>query len=139
MGAMATKKRTMSDSHKAALAVGRSESRAVSRYLQALDAQRPKRGRKRSIETVKARLAKIDQELPTVDPLNALNMRQERADLQRELDAAESKVDLGRLEDEFVKAAPGYSERKGISYSVWRDAGVPAAVLKRAGIGRGAA
>jgi hypothetical protein len=139
MGAMATKKRTMSESHKAALAVGRNESRAVSRYLQALEAQRPKRGRKRSIDNVKARLEKIDRDLPTTDPLNALNMRQERVNLQREINAAEAKVDLRRLEDEFVKAAPGYSERKGITYSVWRDAGVPAAVLKRAGIGRGAA
>jgi len=139
MGTMATKKRIMSDSHKAALAVGRSESRAVSRYLQALEAQRPKRGRKRTLDSVKARLAKIDKDLPTADAINALNMRQERVNLQREIDAAEAKVDMRRLEDEFVKAAPGYSKRKGIAYSVWRDAGIPAAVLKRAGIGRGAA
>ena len=42
------------------------------------------------------------------------------------------------LEDEFVDAASGYSQRKGISYTAWRELGVPASVLKRAGIGRGA-
>ena len=30
-----------------------------------------------------------------------------------------------------------YAERKGISYASWRDVGVPAATLKRAGISRG--
>ena len=34
-------------------------------------------------------------------------------------------------------AAKGYSERKGISYAAWREAGVPAATLKAAGISRG--
>ena len=34
----------------------------------------------------------------------------------------------------FVEAAAPYGERKGISYKAWREVGVPAAVLKRAGI-----
>jgi hypothetical protein len=37
-----------------------------------------------------------------------------------------------------VKAARDYGQRKGISYAAWREAGVDAAVLKKAGIGRGA-
>ena len=34
--------------------------------------------------------------------------------------------------------AAAYGARKGISYSVWRKSGVPAAVLKKAGISRSA-
>ena len=43
-----TQTRTMSDDHKAALAEGRAQGRAVSRYLEALAANKPKRGRKRT-------------------------------------------------------------------------------------------
>lgn len=45
-------------------------------------------------------------------------------------------VDLARLEDEFVVHAGAYSDTKGLSYSAWREIGVPAAVLKRAGLSR---
>ena len=38
----------MTDEHKAALAQGRSEGRAVRDYLDALRANKPKRGRKRT-------------------------------------------------------------------------------------------
>ena len=48
----------------------------------------------------------------------------------------DDKVDLTELEMEFVKAARGYSERRGISYAAWREAGVSASVLKQAGITR---
>ncbi len=127
----------MSDQHKAALAEGRNESRSVSNYLKALESSRPKRGRKRTPESISKQLAKIDDQLQGANPLAALNLRQQRIDLQRELDSSGRTVDLGALEADFVKAAKGYSRRKGISYAVWRDAGVPADVLKKAGITRG--
>jgi hypothetical protein len=87
---------------------------------------------------MKKRMEKIDQELQTADPLHRLHLVQERLDLQNALEASSATVDLGALEDEFVAAARDYSERKGISYAAWREMGVSAAVLKRAGIGRGA-
>jgi len=129
-------KRAMSDEHKAALAAGREESRAVRRYLEALEAHRPKRGRKRTPDSVKKRLDRIEVELGTADPLKSLQLRQERKDLAAELAAAGQKVDITALERDFVKAAKGYTNRKGISYGVWREAGVDAAVLKKAGISR---
>ena len=46
--------------------------------------------------------------------------------------------DESALEEDFVVAAADYSERKGISYAAWREAGIDAAVLRRAGIRRGA-
>ncbi|MEJ7584778.1 MAG: hypothetical protein WKF43_12015 [Acidimicrobiales bacterium] len=131
------KKRLMSDDHKAALAEGRSQSRAVKNYLEALSATKPKRGRKRNPESMRSRLTEIDQELPAADPLTALNMRQERIDLRSELNSLSTKVDIKGLEDDFVQAAKGYGLRKGIGYGVWREAGVPVEVLKRAGVSPG--
>ena len=40
------------------------------------------------------------------------------------------------LENDFVRVAKSFSERKGISYKAWREVGVPARVLKLAGIHR---
>jgi hypothetical protein len=128
----------MSQAHKDALAVGREEGRAVRRYLEALDAHRPKRGRKRNQETIQRRLQQVDEKLETADPLTRVQLVQERMDLQVELAAKDAQVDLAALEESFVKAAKNYSDRKGISYAAWREAGVDAGVLRRAGIRRGA-
>lgn len=126
----------MSDSHKAALAEGRTQGRAVRRYLDALEAHKPKRGRKRTPDSMKKRLDRIEEELQGADALKRLQLRQERLDLEHELAAATNKIDLASLEQEFVASAKPYSERKGISYFAWREAGVPAATLKAAGISR---
>ncbi|MBV8982025.1 MAG: hypothetical protein JO086_14070 [Acidimicrobiia bacterium] len=128
----------MSDTHKAALAEGREQGRAVRRYLEALEAHKPRRGRKRTPESMQKRLATIEEKLPDADPLTRLQLVQERMDLQRQLDAADSTVDLQELEDEFVKAAADYSRRKGITYAAWRELGIDPAVLRRASIRRGA-
>jgi len=56
---MATKASSMSDEHKQALAQGRMESKVVRDYLEALRSAKPKRGRKRSPESIQKRLAKI--------------------------------------------------------------------------------
>lgn len=126
----------MSDAHKAALAEGRNQGRSVRRYLEALDAHKPKRGRKRTPESMEKRLKRIDAELVSADPLKRLQLIQERLDLTAERDAANETVDLSGLEGEFVAAAAAYSARKGISYAAWRELGVEPAVLKKAGIRR---
>jgi predicted DNA-binding protein len=129
-------KPAMSAEHKAALAVGREESRAVRRYLEALEAHKPKRGRKRTSEGIEARLEQIEDRLAAADPLTRVHLVQERINLQNELANKEEAVDLDALEDEFVASAKGYGERKGITYAAWRAAGVDANVLRRAGIAR---
>lgn len=132
-----TRKRTpMSNEHKAALAEGRDQGRAVRRYLEALDANKPRRGRKRSPESLKKRLAAIETEIASADPLKRVHLVQERSDLQQALEASASNVDIDQLEKDFVKAAAPYSERKGITHATWREVGVPAAVLEKAGITR---
>jgi hypothetical protein len=132
-----TRKRSMSADHKAALAEGRNQGRAVRRYLEALEAHKPKRGRKRTPDSIKKRLTKIEAEIADADPLKRIGLIQERMNLESELDTLEAGADLTDLEAEFVAAAKDYSERKGISYAAWREAGVPAATLSAAGIGRG--
>ena len=128
----------MSDQHKAALAEGRSQGRAVRNYLEALEATKPKRGRKRTPDSIKKRLDAIDAAIAEADKLTELKLRQERVNLERELEAGSVAVDLTALEKDFVAVANAYGQRQGITYQVWRDTGVPAAVLKKAGIGRGA-
>jgi hypothetical protein len=127
----------MSQEHKEALAAGREQSRAVKRYLEALDAHKPRRGRKRTKDSIQKQLEGIEAKLGGSDPLTRLNLLQERADLQSELNTEESGIDISSLEDDFVRVARGYGDRKGISYSVWREVGVESAVLKKAGITRG--
>jgi hypothetical protein len=133
----ARKRTPMSNEHKAALAEGREQGRSVRRYLEALEAHKPKRGRKRSPDSMKKRLAAVEAEIASADPLKRLHLVQERLDLQRALESSDTGVDIGALEKDFVKAAAPYSERKGISYSAWRELGVPASVLEKAGIPRG--
>ena len=128
----------MSDSHKAALAEGREQGRAVRRYLETIEAHKPKRGRKRTTESVEKRLATINAQINEADALTRLHLVQERMNLEAELAAAGNAVDIQGLEDEFVAAAAPYGSRKGITYAAWRHLGVDPAVLRRAGIKRGA-
>jgi uncharacterized protein YicC (UPF0701 family) len=126
----------MSDEHKQALAAGRAEGRSVRAYLEALESSRPKRGRKRTKDSISTRLEAIAAELEEADPLRRLQLAQEELDLTRELEAMDEAVDLDQLEQDFVKVAKSYAERKGISYAAFREVGVPASVLRDAGISR---
>lgn len=130
-------KNPLSKEHKAAMAVGRIEGRVVRDYLEALRNNKPKRGRKRTAETIQARLDAIEEELLEADPIDELRLIQERRNLTVELNSMGDGVDIAELEAEFINIAKSYSARQGISYSTWRDVGVGASVLKAAGIGRG--
>ena len=129
-------KTPMSDEHKAALAKGRAEGRVVRSYLEGLRSTKPKRGRKRTAESINARIDKIELELVSSDPLEELLLIQERRDLEVERDAMSNTIDMAALETEFVQVARSYSQSKKISYQSWRDVRVDASVLKQAGIRR---
>ena len=132
-----TKKAPMSDSHKEALAEGRNHARVVGRYLEALEANKPKRGRKRTADSVKKRLTAVTEELKDAAGLSRLNLLQERRDLEVELATMQAGTpDLSGLEKEFVRVAKAYSAKKKISYGAWREFGVPPETLKKAGITR---
>lgn len=129
-------KREMTQEHKDALAEGRRQGKAVRTYLEALEQHKPKRGRKRTSESIRKQLDKVNSSIENADAVRKLQLIQDRMDLEEELERTENKPDLRALEDDFVGAAKPYSERKRISYAAWRELGVEAAVLKRAGISR---
>ena len=114
------KKPTMTAEHKAKLAAGRNESRAVARYLEALEAHRPKQGRKRTSETVAKQLAATEASLKTATGIERLELLQRQRDLKAEAERLSEGVDLTALEAEFVKVAKSYGERKGITYGTDR-------------------
>jgi hypothetical protein len=125
----------MSAQHKAALAQGRREGRAVKQYLEAHGNRRP--GRPVTPERLRDKIAALESRITEeADPLKALEMRQERLDAEAALARAEATEDFAALEAAFIEHARSYSERKGISYSAWRESGVAAEVLRRAGIAR---
>jgi len=126
----------MSAEHKAALAKGRRESRAIKQYLEGLKSRRP--GRPVTPTTLKKRIDDLQSKISSeMDALKAVELRQARIVAEQALARAESAMDLADLEKGFVKNAKSYSNRKGISYAAWREAGVPAALLKEAGLSRG--
>jgi len=127
----------MSEEHKVALAAGRAQGKAVRDYLEALEGSKPKRGRPRTADVVRQQLDAIPKALEASDAVGRLQLIQKRIDLEAELQRLEgSTVDIKALEDAFVEVAAAYGKAKGISYSAWREIGVDAAVLKRAGISR---
>ncbi|MHB1488583.1 MAG: hypothetical protein ACYCZM_13720, partial [Acidimicrobiales bacterium] len=75
----------MTSEHKEALAIGREQSRAVRRYLEALEQNRPKRGRKRTPDSIERQLEAVVKSLKSADPLRRLNLVQKKRDLEAEL------------------------------------------------------
>jgi hypothetical protein len=123
----------MSQDHKDALAEGRKQSRAIKAYLGALQARKP--GRPVTKDSIESRLRRVNAQLATAsDPLKSVQLVQSRLELESQLAQIDTSVDLDALEGDFVAHAGAYSERKGISYTAWRQVGVPAATLKAAGI-----
>ena len=116
----------------------KAENKAVRDYLDVLVTGTPKRGRKRTPDSVKARISAIGEATADASATKRLGLVQERLDLEAELDAMTraGSVDMGSLEVGFIKAASSYGSRRGISYGAWREMGVSATTLKSAGIRR---
>jgi hypothetical protein len=125
---------SMSNAHKKALANGRNEGRIIREYLEIVEATKPKRGRRRTPESITKRLAVINAELKTADPVTKVRLIQERLNLRNELAGMKSKTEIVAAEARFIKVAKSFSERNDITYDAWREFGVGPAVLKRAGI-----
>jgi len=126
--------KTLSNSQKAAMAEGRREARIVECYLDSLERKQAQRGR-RSMAEIGLELDRLATEMKTASTIERLAMIQEREDLEREsLEVAPE--DDSELEAQFVAIARGYGDRKGISYSTWREIGVPKDILQTAGVPR---
>lgn len=123
----------MSQEHKDALAQGRLEARSIKAYLRALDSRRP--GRPVTKESLDKRLERVNGKLGDEnDPLKRIELLQSKLDLESALASVEDGANVDDLADNFVAYAKSYSDRKGISYTAWRQFGVPADVLRKAGI-----
>jgi hypothetical protein len=129
--------RTMSSAHKAALAEGRQVSAIVDRYLSALHVPK-QRGRKVSVASLQQRLADAEAKLKHASGVARLTAAQDVRDIKARLAsiASSGAQDIKSLEAAFVRVAKKFGEKRGIGYGAWRDAGVPAQVLKRAGVRR---
>ena len=124
----------MDAAHKKKLAQGRADARAVKGYLEFLEENKPRRGRRRTKESIDKRLTAIDAELNDASALGRLNLIQERMDLEAEREAMDQVVDGSELRADFVKAAARYARSKGISRSAFRQMGVDAKTLSEAGV-----
>jgi hypothetical protein len=128
--------RKMSDEHKAALAKGRAQGKAVRDYLAAIEQER-RPGRRQNRSTIEARIPEVQQAIDEEpDPAKRVDLIQKRLDLEQRLVECRTSPTSSALEQGFIESAAEYSERKGITYTAWREAGVPAAALKAAGIRR---
>jgi hypothetical protein len=126
----------MSDEHKAALARGRRESKAIKAYLEVISVPKRK-GRPVTPESLEAKIAGLDERIrDETNPLTRVDLIQARIDAQEALDQMTAVVDIDALEVGFVEYAASYSDRKGITWPAWREAGVSSGVLRAAGVKR---
>ena len=116
----------------------KTEVAAVRDYLKALEQNAPRRGRRRTPESVERQLAVLEGEMEGASVTKRLGLIQERIDLEADLEALQQagSVDLSALEAGFATHAAAYGGRRGISYAAWREVGVSSATLKSAGIRR---
>jgi hypothetical protein len=118
----------------------KSEVAAVRDYLKALEQNAPRRGRKRTAESIGRQLATLGGEMAEATVTRRLSLIQQRIDLEADLEAISqaTSVDLTALEAGFATYAAAYGGRRGISHAAWREIGVSSATLKSAGIRRSA-
>ena len=109
------------------------EAQIVKDYLNSLHHRSPLP----EIREPEAQLVKTEAALETeTDPLKRLALVQRRMDIAKYIDARFDETVLNDLRAQFIWVAKSYSNRKGISYTAWRDIGVPASILKEANIER---
>lgn len=126
----------LSEEHKKALAKGRRQAKAVRNYLDALEAEK-QRGRSVDEGTLKERIDKYQAQIDDEDnAAKRVELIQKRLDAEKKLAELEERPDMDELQAAFADAVKEYSERKGITYTAWREAGVPASVLRDAGVPR---
>ena len=116
----------------------KTEVAAVRDYLKALEQNAPRRGRRRTPESVERQLAVLEGEMEGASVTKRLDLIQQRIDLEADLETLQQagSVDLSALEAGFATYAAAYGGRRGISYAAWREIGVSSATLKSAGIRR---
>lgn len=113
----------------------------INKYLGTLRSS-GRRGPKVTKESLERKLERLNARInsPNVSPARKASAIQDRLDIEQHLasfneNEAES-ANPEELTDEFKKVVAEYSDSHGITWMAWREMGVPAAVLKDAGLPR---
>lgn len=116
----------------------RAETDAVRAYLEVLSSSTP--GRRRRPEPIRKRIAELEAQLEEAGSIKRLTLLQRLVDLRRELGEAETAAGANGVaaeaEERFVAVAASFARRKGITWVAWRQFGVTAATLRKAGVPR---
>jgi hypothetical protein len=112
--------------------VRRTETNAVAAYLTALRAPKvPARSR----ANLEKRRAQIEQWIADESsPIREVELIQQRLDIDAQLAQIDQAARLPELEEAFLKVAASWAKRSGITVAALREVGVPASVLRRAGL-----
>lgn len=114
--------------------------RAVRRYLDRLDQQQERRrgGDRRPTQRLEEVKGKLDAALSNgVRGLQRVQLIQQRREVEEEIRGRKAARTPEAPDDaDFVTHGRLYAAAKGITYGAFREFGVPAAVLRRAGIAR---
>ena len=109
----------------------REVSWAVRRYLISLE---PLRRGFPSVGALEKKLAATTEMISQAEGVKKLFLIQKRINLKAAIENRGKHVPTTELEDQFVAVAKTYSDNKAISRKAWRELGVSAKVLDRAGI-----
>lgn len=127
-------KKALPAAQKTAMQKGRAEASIVKQYLTALDRTK-RRGRQVSAEELQARIDALNVEITEAPAGQRVYLVQKRLDLEDRLDGSQGDdIDIEALEADFIRVAAEFGSRKGITRKAFREVGVPAAVLKDAGV-----
>lgn len=119
-----------SEEWKEASRFGHESNRLVDEYLAVLKQPKPRMPSQKTVERIAA-------EMPKARGVQLVILMQQEKDARAALEhATKGKERLAAAEAGFVTVAKRFSEKKKITYDTWRDFGVPAPVLKKAGIAR---
>lgn len=109
-------------------------TKAVDAYLRALENTKPRRGRKPDPDALRRKVAVAAADVTETSGLAQLVAMEKRNRLEQQLEDLEQVTSLVDLEAGFVEAAAIVAEAKGLSRQTFREFGVPADVLDRAGV-----
>jgi hypothetical protein len=134
-----TPRRVMTDEHKEAIKLSRIRSAAVRRFLESNQTQPKKRGRKRTVASITAKIERLKQDIanPGTSPINKLNWIAQSKKLEAELEKIKKTFDpevQAEIERDFIEHAKGYGESRGIQKAAWLEIGVSPEMLAKAGI-----
>jgi hypothetical protein len=108
----------------------------VRAYLSALRDRAMHDDEAREVDRAKLRIDSINRQMSkgahSGDVIRELKLIAERHQLEDRI-ARFQLADLSTLESRFIESALAFAHRNGIGYAAWREMGVPADVLSRAG------